>query len=126
MASEIRRVARAYWLQTPNFWFPMEPHFAVPGWQWMPRRLRTRLLMHFALGNRGRCCQPERSERLVDEIRLMTGRELRELFPGATLLPERFLGLTKSWVVHHGFRTSVVPRYDSRHRPRPGLTVAAA
>lgn len=40
MAREVQRVGKAFWVQTPNFWFPMEPHFHVPGWQWMPRDTR--------------------------------------------------------------------------------------
>ena len=40
----MRRIASAYWVQTPNFWFPIEPHFLMPGWQWMPRAVRTELL----------------------------------------------------------------------------------
>jgi hypothetical protein len=31
MASEIQRVGKAFRVQTPNSWFPMEPHFLVPG-----------------------------------------------------------------------------------------------
>jgi len=44
MAEEIRRVARGYFVQTPNAYFPLEPHFLVPGWQFMPVALRARLL----------------------------------------------------------------------------------
>lgn len=32
----------------------------------------------------------------------MTGRELQLLFPDAMLLPERFCGLVKSWIVVKG------------------------
>ena len=54
MAREVRRVARAYWVQTPNYWFPIEPHFHVPGWQWMPTGIRIELLRRRRCGWRGR------------------------------------------------------------------------
>lgn len=103
MASEIRRVGRAYWVQTPNFWFPIEPHFHVPGWQWMPTKLRTSILQKHACGWRGPCPVAETARELVEEVRLMTRNELKAIFPGGTLLQERFCGLVKSWIVVDGF-----------------------
>src|SRR5262245_32189307 len=50
MASEVQRVGRAYWVQTPNYWFPIEPHFHVPGWQWMPVSWRVALLQRRRCG----------------------------------------------------------------------------
>lgn len=105
MSRALRRVAKSYWVQTPNFWFPVEPHFHVPGWQWMPRELRVRLLMRYRCGWRGPVADREDAEALVDEVRLMTAGELLELFPGATLWRERFVGITKSLVVFNGFAT---------------------
>jgi hypothetical protein len=35
---------------------------------------------------------------LVEEYRLLTYREMRELFPDCEIRRERFLGLTKSYV----------------------------
>lgn len=103
MAREMRRVAKCYWVQTPNFWFPIEPHFHVPGWQWMPKSLRVRLLMSYRCGWRGPVNERVIAEQLVDEVRLMTTNELTALFPGAEIWRERFMGLTKSLVVYGGF-----------------------
>lgn len=103
MASEVQRIAKAFWVQTPNFWFPIEPHFHVPGWQWLPRSLRVALLMRFRCGWRGPVADRAQAEALVKEVRLMTATELRQLFPVATLWREKFLGLTKSLVMYQGF-----------------------
>jgi hypothetical protein len=103
MASEIGRVGKAFWVQTPNFWFPMEPHFHIPGWQWMPFSMRVAMIRRWKCGWRGPCADPERAKELVKEVRLMEGSELRDAFPGATVVPERFCGLVKSWIVIRGF-----------------------
>jgi len=102
MASEIRRVGKTYWVQTPNFWFPMEPHFHVPAWQWLPVPVRVALLRRWRCGWRGPSPDPTRARELVSELRLMRQRELKTLFPGGVLIPERFCGLVKSWTVVGG------------------------
>jgi hypothetical protein len=107
MAAEIRRVARAFWVQTPNFWFPMEPHFHVPGWQWMPVGARVAMLRRWKCGWIGPCPDPAKALERVNEVRLMTSRELKELFPGAQLKAERFGGLVKSWIAIDGFAASL-------------------
>jgi hypothetical protein len=103
MASEIQRVGRAFWVQTPNFWFPIEPHFHVPGWQWMPLEARVAMIRRWRCGWRGPCADPVKARALVEELRLLSQGELKEMFPAATVIPERFCGLVKSWVVVGGF-----------------------
>lgn len=103
MASEVRRIARAYWVQTPNFWFPIEPHFLFPAWHWMPEDLRVALIRRKKFGWTEPIPDPVRAREVIREIRLLTGAEMRRLFPAATIMPERFGGLVKSWVAHHGF-----------------------
>ena len=103
MASEIQRVGKAYWVQTPNFWFPMEPHFHVPGWQWMPASLRVAMIRRWRCGWRGPCPDPVQARKLVEELRLLNKRELKAIFPGATLIAERLGGLVKSWTAIGGF-----------------------
>jgi hypothetical protein len=86
MAREVRRLAPSYFVQTPNYWFPVEPHYKLPLVQYLPKRLRRTMT-----GD-----DPER-------IRLLSAGEVRKLFPDAKLWRERFAGLTKSFVA---FRAS--------------------
>lgn len=103
MAREVRRLGRRYFVQTPNFWFPLEPHYLVPGFQLLPVAVRAELIRRFDLGWIPRQPDPVAARRAAWSIQLLTARKLRRLFPGATLIPERVLGLTKAWLVHAGF-----------------------
>jgi Methyltransferase domain len=98
MAAEVRRLAPRYWVQTPNFWFPVEPHFLTPGWHWLPMKLRIALLRRRRWGWRGPCPDPEEAKAVVSEIRLLRRYELRKLFPDAVLNEERIGPLVKSFV----------------------------
>ena len=106
MAKEIRRVGKSYWVQTPNYWFPIEPHFHFPGWQWMPFNIRVSLIRRWKCGWLGPYSDLQEANQRVREVRLMTSQELRRAFPEGTLIPERFAGFIKSWVVVHGFPDS--------------------
>jgi SAM-dependent methyltransferase len=104
MASEVRRVGRRYFVQTPNRYFPLEPHFMFPGFQFLPERVRVGLVRRFALGYHERMRDPERARAAVAEIRLLSPREMRALFPEAELYRERVLGLTKSVIAYGGWQ----------------------
>ena len=103
MAREIDRVGRSFWVQTPNYWFPIEPHFHFFGWQWLPLSWRVAIIRRKRCGWRGRTKDPKRARALVEEVRLMTRGELEACFPGARMEPERLMGLTKSWIAIKGF-----------------------
>jgi len=94
-AAEVRRVGRAYWVQTPCWWFPIEAHTGWPGYWLYPRALREAMLQHWERPeNRGRWPDPMR------DTRRFQLRELRALFPEAELFTERVLGLPKSWCLY--------------------------
>ena len=103
MADEIRRVGKHYFVQTPNKLFPLEPHFLVPGFQFLPVRARVALLRRMSLGWYARTPDPAVAESQVRMIRLMTGREMREVFPDARIHKERVAGLTKSFIAIGGW-----------------------
>lgn len=119
MAREICRVAKAYWVQTPNFWFPIEPHFHVPGWQWLPVSLRVAILRRRTCGWRGRTRDPLKAREVVTEVRLLTRAALHRMFPQATIIAEKWCGLNKSWIVYDGFPDGVMSRAaDASLEPR--------
>lgn len=103
MAAEVRRVGRRYFVQTPNRWFPLEPHFLFPGFQFLPVPVRVRLLQRFDLGHIERRPDRAEAEREVRSIRLLDAAELVALFPGARLYRERVAGATKSLMAAGGW-----------------------
>jgi hypothetical protein len=89
-------------VQTPNRWFPVDPHYLVPLFHWLPRRLQIALLTRFDIGWLRSGGDAHAAETLVDSIRLLDARDLARLFPGATIWRERFFGLTKSLTAYRG------------------------
>lgn len=103
MAAEMRRVGRRAYLQTPNRFFPVEPHYLFPFFGVLPIRVRAFLLRRLNLGWHKRQRDPAAALADVRSIRLMTGGELRRLFPAGRIVRERLLGLTKSYIVLDGW-----------------------
>ncbi len=97
-AREIRRVAKTYYVQTPNRRFPIEPHYLTPFIHWLPKRLQRLLLRRFTLWGWLTSPSPEKCRDMVEEIRLLTRGDMQTLFPKARICKESFLGLTKSLI----------------------------
>lgn len=99
-AHETVRTGRHYYLQTPNFWFPVDPHFPkVPMFHWLPRPTRAWLLKNFTIAHAGRLPSWDSAYQAVDGSRLLSARQLAVLFPQARLDNEKLLGLIKSFVL---------------------------
>jgi hypothetical protein len=97
-ADEVQRVGRSYFVQTPNRNFFLEPHLITPFIHWLPRKWQARLLRNFTVW--GWITRPDARARAryLDTTRMLNEAELRALFPKAEIWPERFVGLTKSFV----------------------------
>jgi SAM-dependent methyltransferase len=83
-AAEIRRVARGWFVQTPAWSFPIEPHALLPFAHWLPPTLRR---PYWRLGAAG----------AWEDVALLRRAELVALF-GEPVLAERLGGVVKSWI----------------------------
>ena len=97
-AGEVRRLAPSYFVQTPNFWFPVEPHWMAPLFHWLPRPVRVGMFLRFQLGHARRCDTVAEAVRLVEHARLLDRRMFQSLFPDAEHITERMIGLPKSLI----------------------------
>lgn len=98
-ANETRRLAPELFVQTPYFWFPIEPHFVKLGHHWLPKPLRASMWMWCKMGQRGRAKDiDEAMTKLDDEPYLLDMRMFRFLFPDCRIIKEKFFLLTKSMV----------------------------
>ena len=93
-AREVRRVARNLWVQTPARSFPLEAHLLAPYIQYLPKSAQHRIVRWTPRG----ILQPHVVHEIIDEVRLLTCREMKQLFPDCLILKERVLGLTKSYI----------------------------
>jgi len=98
MAGEVRRLARRYFVQTPNFWFPIEPHFRAPFIHWLPEPWRAAIVSRRGCGFYPRAASYDEARRILDDARLLDGKAMAALFPDAVIERERVAGLTKSLI----------------------------
>jgi 2-polyprenyl-3-methyl-5-hydroxy-6-metoxy-1,4-benzoquinol methylase len=101
-ASEIARVGRRYWVQTPNKSFPIEMHVMVPLVHRLPKRWQKTVLERFNVWELvARPSEAQRQffvEHFLNDLRLLNASDLRALFPGSRVISERMLGLPKSLI----------------------------
>lgn len=103
-ASETKRVSHYYYLQTPNYWFPIDPHFLNIGFHWLPRKWQIWMLMRFNLGWASRRREYAVAAALIDENTLIRPRKVRQLFPDGKIHYEWFGPLIKSIIVQSSNR----------------------
>jgi SAM-dependent methyltransferase len=91
--SEVMRVGKAYYLTTPNRWFPLEFHTLLPLVHWLPQAFHQRLLRRM-----GKAFWAS-----TDNLNLLSASRLRRLFPLArqpTIESVRLFGWTSNLVAH--------------------------
>ena len=112
--NELRRVAaRGFLITTPNYWFPFEPHYHMPLFQYLPGAARGRLLRHARFG-------------FVDDaretIKLLSRRDLRRLAPEASVTGIGFTPYHETLLA--SWRGAEIPQSSSSRGDGPALLSA--
>ena len=96
-AGTVHAAADRHWVQTPYRYFPMEPHWLLPGFQFLPVPVRVALSLRWPYGH---VQSPDPAAALVDvtSVELIGRTELAAYFPDSEIWAERFAGLPKSLV----------------------------
>jgi hypothetical protein len=93
-ASEIRRVAKALWVQVPAYECPFEPHYMTPFVHYLPHSFQKKILRWYTLWGWIECPTPEKINFMVETTRLLRKSEMRQLFPDCKIITERLL-----WII---------------------------
>ena len=100
MASEIVRVGKKYIVQTPNKYFFLEPHYLLPFFHFIPDKLKYLILTKTKL-SRLKTWDKNFAKQYIKEIRLLSLKEMKLLFPNSKIYFEKFLGMNKSFTMHN-------------------------
>lgn len=85
-ANEIKRLGKAYWVQTPSKKFPIEPHTGSLFFWYLPASARMKLM------DRWENKLPAWTA-MIRGTRLITEEHMKSLFPDASVYYEKKLGL---------------------------------
>jgi hypothetical protein len=96
-ADAVHRLADRHWVQTPYRYFPVEPHWLFPGFQFLPVTLRAEVSRRWPLVN-VRSSSHEDGIRGALSVELLSRSEMAFYFPGSTLRFERLTSLIKSLI----------------------------
>ncbi len=96
-ADVVRELAPRHWIQTPNRYFPIEPHWLAPGVQFLPVTGRAAFSRYWPLVHTRSPDWPSARAHAAG-TELIGRRELTSLFPDSEIHEERMLGMTKSLI----------------------------
>ena len=97
-ANVVRESAPSWWVQTPYRYFPIEPHWIFPFFQFLPFRARLMVCQHWDTLNMPACKDKAQAAELVASTELISATEMRTYFPGSEIWFERVASVPKSLV----------------------------
>ena len=97
-ADVIQESASSWWVQTPYRYFPVEPHWVFPGFQFLPFRARLMICQHWSTLHSSALKDTAQAAELVSSVELVSATEMRMYFPTSEIWFERIAGIPKSLV----------------------------
>jgi hypothetical protein len=97
-ANVVQESAPSWWVQTPYRYFPIEPHWIFPGFQFLPFRARVMICQHWNTLHMPACKDAAEAADLVASTELISATEMRTYFPASEIWFERIAGIPKSLV----------------------------
>jgi hypothetical protein len=97
-AETVHTLGDRHWVQTPYRYFPLEPHWLFPGFQFLPVKARARVMCHWPIGAYSDAHDFDRAVNSVLRIELVSETAMRHYFADSDIIRERMLGLTKSLI----------------------------
>jgi hypothetical protein len=88
-AREVQRVGRAWFVTTPNLWFPVEPHYHLPLVQLLPQELQKRFVRRLG-------------QKPYPVLHLLSRRRLQQLFPSGTVIGCRVTFYPETLIAYKG------------------------
>ena len=93
-----KNLSKYYYLQTPNKYFFIEPHFMFPFFNFMPKAFQLFILKNFNVGNFTKKNIGYALKEL-NQIRLLSKKDLEKYFPKENIVSEKIFFLNKSYIV---------------------------
>jgi hypothetical protein len=96
-AASVHKLAERHWVQTPYRYFPIEPHWLFPGFQFLPLNIRAELSRRWPLVHTPSASHQE-GLRAAMGVELLSRAEMAYYFPDSVLQFERIGGIIKSLI----------------------------
>jgi hypothetical protein len=97
-ADVVHGMAPRHWIQTPYRYFPIEPHWLFPGFQFLPLNARGWLTRCWPLTHVEESRNRDEAIEIALSVDLLSVTEMRHLFPRSSIVHERVGPMTKSIV----------------------------
>jgi len=97
-AEVVQESAPSWWIQTPYRYFPIEPHWFFPCFQFLPFRARLMICQHWNTLHVPAVKDTAKAAEMVASVELISATEMRMYFPDSEIWFERIAGLPKSLI----------------------------